>query len=318
MSETINAARKADRRENIKGRQVLGAVLASAGGMCWGLSGSMGQYMFRNEGMDSRWLVPYRLGLAGIIMFLYCLFSHRKKLFDVFRTAQSARQILIYSFGVCSCQFLYFQTIQWSSASAATILQDISPIFVLMWTCMTAERRPRFREVLAIILALCGVFLITTHGQIQSAPVPCRAILTGLGCAVCVTIYNEVPGEFLARYPVVVLQSWAFLLGGGVLYLAFHPWTSSYVPSPAGLFGIAFVVVVGNVLAFTLYMGGVAIIGPDKAILYGFMEPVTAAVITFTVFGSRFTVYDALGFAAVFAMLALISAHSSAKENNNN
>ena len=54
-------------------------------------------------------------------------------------------------------------------------------------------------------------------------------------------------------------------------------------------------------------------IGPDKAILYGFSEPVTAAVITYTIFGGRFTVYDAVGFAAVFAMLILISTESRKK-----
>ena len=50
------------------GKGLAGAVLATGGGICWGLSGSMGQYLFRCQGMDSRWLVPYRLGLAGVVL----------------------------------------------------------------------------------------------------------------------------------------------------------------------------------------------------------------------------------------------------------
>ena len=46
-------------------REIKGALLTLSGGACWGLSGSMGQYLFTRQGMDSRWLVPIRLGLAG-------------------------------------------------------------------------------------------------------------------------------------------------------------------------------------------------------------------------------------------------------------
>ncbi len=49
-------------------KELTGAILTTLGGICWGLSGSMGQYLFTRQGMDSRWLVPIRLGLAGIIL----------------------------------------------------------------------------------------------------------------------------------------------------------------------------------------------------------------------------------------------------------
>lgn len=288
-------------------RRMLGALCTMAGGVCWGLSGSVGQYLFQYQGMDSRWLVPYRLSIAGIIMFLFCLLCRRDKLFGVFRTAWGIRQILTYTFGVCMCQYLYFQTIQWSSAGTGTILQNLSPVIILVWTCITMKRAPKVREVAAILLALTGVFLITTHGQLGETHVSARALITGIACAFCVALYNEVPKKFLDEYPVFVLQTWAFLIGGTCFFLLFHPWTYHYIPSPAGYCGIAFVVIVGNIIAFTVYMTGVSLIGPGKSVLYGFSEPVTAAMITFAVFGTPFTVYDALGFAAVFAMLVLIS-----------
>ena len=39
-------------------KELTGAILTTLGGICWGLSGSMGQYLFTRQGMDSRWLVP--------------------------------------------------------------------------------------------------------------------------------------------------------------------------------------------------------------------------------------------------------------------
>ena len=46
-------------------RQLKGALMAAGGGVCWGISGTMGQYLFTHEGMQTTWLIPIRLGLAG-------------------------------------------------------------------------------------------------------------------------------------------------------------------------------------------------------------------------------------------------------------
>ena len=80
-----------------------------------------------------------------------------------------------------------------------------------------------------------------------------------------------------------------------------------YVPNGYGLLGIACVVIIGNILAFTCYMQGVKLIGAQKASLYSFAEPVTAAIISTFVLGSPFTMWDALGFACIFIMLVLLS-----------
>ena len=109
------------------------------------------------------------------------------------------------------------------------------------------------------------------------------------------------------QFPTPVLQSWAFLLGGGLALLVFQPWTMGYVPNGYGLLGIACVVIIGNILAFTCYMQGVKLIGAQKASLYSFAEPVTAAIISTFVLGSPFTMWDALGFACIFIMLVLLS-----------
>ena len=43
-------------------RQLKGALMAAGGGVCWGISGTMGQYLFTHEGMQTTWLIPIRLG----------------------------------------------------------------------------------------------------------------------------------------------------------------------------------------------------------------------------------------------------------------
>lgn len=288
-------------------KSVKGALLTLGGGICWGLSGSMGQYLFDEQGMDSRWLVPIRLGCAGAILLAYCLVRFRRYTFAPLLNKTDLRDLLIYGLaGISLCQFLYFTTIQYSSAGAATILQDLSPVMILGTECFAAKRKPRGREIAAIVLALIGIYLITTHGKGTLGISP-FALFTGVLSAVCMTIYNCYPRRLLASYPVLLLQGWAFLMGGLFFAFVFRIWEFSYVPNFIGVLGILFVIIVGNILAFSMYMEGVKLIGPGKAILYGFAEPVTAALVSVWLLGSSMTAGDMIGFACIFMMLVMIS-----------
>ena len=283
--------------------RVKGAYLTMGGAACWGVSGCMGQYLFTREGMDSTWLVPIRLFLAGLILCAFFFVKNRKMLFDPWNFKKNPRNVvdlLIYGLaGVSCCQFTYFLTIQLSSAGMGTILQDLSPVIILLVVCIQQRRGPRVFEIFSILL---------TDLAISPA-----ALASGVVSACCVAIYTMWPKKLQEQYPTPMLQGWAFLMGGTMFALIFRPWTMNYVPTPMGVFGIFTVVVLGNVLAFSLYMSGVPLIGPQKSSLYSFAEPVTAAIISTLVLGSPFTLWDALGFGCIFLMLVLLSLPAKTK-----
>lgn len=287
--------------------RVKGAFLTLFGGACWGVSGCIGQYLFTRQGMDSTWLVPIRLFLAGLLMCGYYLVRNRKQLFAPWKGRRNAIDLLIYGLaGVSACQFLYFFTIQHSSAGVATILQDLFPVIVLAITCISGRRWPRAAEIGSIVLALAGVFLLTTHGSLTGLAISPIALASGVASAVCVVIYNMWPKNLQRQFSTPMLQGWAFLMGGALFLLLFRPWRMGYVPNLIGILGITAVVLIGNVLAFSCYMQGVKLIGPQKASLYSFSEPVTAALISTLLLGSPFTLWDALGFGCIFVMLVLL------------
>ena len=45
-----------------------GVLLALMAGTCWGFSGTVGQYLFTNFGVDSGWLTVVRMITSGIIL----------------------------------------------------------------------------------------------------------------------------------------------------------------------------------------------------------------------------------------------------------
>ena len=290
--------------------RVKGACLTMGGAACWGVSGCMGQYLFTCENMDSTWLVPIRLFLAGLILCTFYFIKDRRMLFDPWNAKKNPRNLLnllIYGLaGVSCCQFTYFLTIQLSSAGMGTILQDLSPVIILLVVCIQQKRAPRLFEVFSIVLALGGVFMLTTHGSLTNMAVSPAALVVGIISAFCVVIYTIWPQNLQKQYPTPMLQGWAFLMGGTFFALVFRPWRINYVPNAAGIAGIAAVVLIGNVLAFSCYMSGVKYIGPQKSSLFSFAEPVTAAIISTLVLGSPFTVWDAIGFVCIFLMLVLL------------
>lgn len=290
--------------------RVKGACLTMGGAACWGVSGCMGQYLFTRENMDSTWLVHIRLFLAGLILCTFYFIKDRRMLFDPWNAKKNPRNLLdllIYGLaGVSCCQFTYFLTIQLSSAGVGTILQDLSPVLILLVVCIQQKRAPRLFEVFSIVLALGGVFMLTTHGSLTNMAISPAALVVGIISAFCVVIYTIWPQNLQKQYPTPMLQGWAFLMGGTFFALVFRPWRMNYVPNAAGIAGIAAVVLIGNVLAFSCYMSGVMYIGPQKSSLFSFAEPVTAAIISTLVLGSPFTVWDAIGFVCIFLMLVLL------------
>lgn len=286
---------------------VMGAAMSVLGGAMWGISGTCGQFLFTRKEISCLWLTPIRLLVAGVILLLFCYGKYGKDIFEPWMKKQDRIDLLIYGLpGITLCQFLYFGTIQLSSAGVATILQDLSPIFILACGCIAAKRLPKIWEVMSIGLALIGVFLLVTHGNFEELAISTQALLVGCASALTVTLYNVYPKRILATYPILMLQGWSFFIGGSLSMLVFHPWTYHVQMDWQIMAGIAAVVVIGNVLAFNLYMTGVRLIGPQMAILYGFSEPVTAAIIAGVWLGTPFTGWDLAGFGCVFCMLILL------------
>ena len=155
--------------------------------------------------------------------------------------------------------------------------------------------------------------LLVGSDSLTDLAVSPAALVSGIVSACCVAIYTMWPKKLQEQYPTPMLQGWAFLMGGIMFALIFRPWQIDYVPTPMGVFGIFTVVMLGNVLAFSLYMSGVPLIGPQRASLYSFAEPVTAAIISTLVLGSPFTLWDALGFGCIFLMLVLLSLPAKTK-----
>ena len=290
----------------MKHDRLKGALFTVLGGVLWGFSGTCGQFLMQTKGLPSNWIVPIRLLSAGVILLLLCLLRRDANLFRVWK--KDAPAILIFGlFGMSMCQYTYFTAIGCSNAGTATVLQYLGPVLIMILMSLQARRFPRPLELLAVFLAVAGTFLLATHGNPGTMVLSKEALFWGLLSACALVVYTVQPVRLLERYGSPVVTAWGMLVGGGALMLLFRPWTIPVSFDGECFWGLAAVVLMGTVIAFTIYLEGIRCVGPKKGSLYASVEPVSATVFSVILMGVSFTGMDLLGFACIISTIFLLS-----------
>ena len=205
------------------------------------------------------------------------------------------------------CQYSYFKAIEYSNAGTATVLQYISPVLIMLTMCVLEKRLPGIVNTIAVLLALCGVFLLATHGQPGQLAISGGALFWGLFSAVTVVLYNLIPRGLMKTYPTPFLLGWAMLIGGALLCLLRKPWQYRPLIDTQTILCLAAIILLGTIVSFSLYMQGVKLIGPEKASLYACIEPVSAALFSAFWLHVPFSRTDLAGFLCILSTLFLIT-----------
>lgn len=291
-----------------KKNNLVGMVFAILGGIFWGVSGVCGQFLFQNKEMTSRWLVPVRLFTAGFFLLCFFLIRDREKAMEVWKDRRNARDVIIYGLaGLMFCQFSYFQTIEWSNAGTATVIQYLGPALIVVYVCASTRRKPERKEVLSVVLALGGIFLIATHGNPGTLVLSRRALIMGLLSAVSVVIYTVQPGRLLKQFDAPLILAWGMLIGGIVLTAVFRPWNCMPVVDGKVLTVLFYIIVFGTMAGFSLYMHSVKLIGSVKASLFACVEPIAATLLTAVWMKVKFEWVDLAGFAMIIATIFILA-----------
>ena len=288
-----------------------GALVAIIAAIFWGFSGCCSQYIFENFTVDAAHLTSFRMLSAGTIVVLAGFATGRIKKSDdmtaIWKDRSDVIQLLVFAvFGIMLCQLSYQKAIYWTNSSTATIIQYTGPVMIMALTCAMARRLPTRKEVTAIILAMTGTFLLATHGDIHSMVITPRGLAWGLFAAVTMVTYNMLPQKLIKKYGSMCVTGYGMVLGGIVLTIITRAWEAAW-PADIRLW-LAFggVMFFGTVLSFTMFLWGVAQIGPVKASLIASLEPVAATVIMIIWLHADFLFMDLVGFTCIFLTVFLL------------
>lgn len=293
---------------NEKQHALRGILCTAMGGVLWGFSGTCGQYLFTQYSISSLWLTCVRLLVAGAALTLMAIPKESARLRGIWKYPKDILRLLIY--GVCGlmlCQYAYMTAISHSNAATATVLQTLNLVFTMLVVCLWTRRLPVVREAVSLVLAVAGTYLMATGGDPGHLQLSGWGLFWGLTTAASVTIYVMLASWVLPRWGRMVITGYGMLAGGLVLSLTSRVWRTPVSLPPSGWLAVCAVVLLGTIVAFPLFMQGVADIGPVKSSMIAATEPVSATLISALWLKTRFSLADLIGFACIVATIFLLA-----------
>ena len=202
--------------------------------------------------------------IAGVLFLLFAKMLLRQDILRILR--EDLKAIAAFSFiGVLGAQLGFYHTISLCNAATATVLQYMAPVFVMLWVSLKNKSLPEGRELLGIVFAVVGVFLISTHGNLDKVVLSPAALAVGIYSAIAYAYYTVMPVELLQKYPATVVIGWGQLLSG--LGLVFF---RSPLSLPSGwdnhaTLAFLYLLLGATIASYSLYLAGLKIVGPTKA-----------------------------------------------------
>lgn len=285
---------------------IRGTILILIAASAWGLGGVAGQYLFNNYGTDAVWLVMVRQIMAGVIFLFYSAAVKKENIFRLPQTCPS--DILKFSFiGILGAQLGFYYTIVLCNAATATVLQYTAPIYIMLWMAWRKKKMPELREIMGICGAMTGVFLISTHGRIDSLAISPVALIVGIISALTYAYYTVMPVEMLQRFSTTTVIGWGQLLSGVFLIFWRNPFKIYGTWDIYAAAALIYLLFGATILSYAMYLSGLQIIGPTKASLISCAEPLASIIFMVLLLGTELTWPDLLGMGAIIFTVALLS-----------
>lgn len=287
---------------------VQGFIYAGLAGVLWGITGPLGQYLFDSKGVVPEWLVPYRLLLAGGLLLLWLCFTEKEEVVKPWKNRRDGIHLAVYGVaGMMTVQYSFFVAVEASNGGTATVLQYLNPAMMILFFAVAKRMLPKKKEVLAVAIALAGVFFLSTDGNIHALAITPGGLSAGLACAVCTCVYSMLPKRLLEIYDARVICGWAMFIGGIALALWKRPWACGVRADRAVWLLFLLLVTLGTILPFVFSLKALLMIGPVYTNLLASVEPVVASIVTWAVLGTKFGKVQAFGFVCIIATIFILA-----------
>mgnify|MGYP000944559056 FL=1 len=293
-----------------------GTIYSLLSGLIWGICGILGEYFFTHYQVSSGWITSMRLLIAGSSVLILAFYKLKFHLFDIWRDKKNYLSFLAYAIlGIFSVQFFFYLCVEYSNATTATILQFISPIFILAYDWIIYKKKASRNAILYVLIAMVGVFLMTTKGDLSTLSITPLALVTGLLSALGVMFNVILPQKFAKEYGFIPTVGWGMMLAGlfsNILYPVYRisfqlDWISIAICLTIAFLGTAF--------AFFLSMKAVSMVSPLVVSVVSASEPLSSAILSVLFLGLVLDSFLVISMILIIIPMIFLSVEK-AKEGN--
>ena len=296
---------------------VKGRIYTLIGAISWGLSGACGQYLMNDSAVSPIYLTALRMMIAGLVLTLFAFLKQPKQFREVVKSPKIMGRMLFFGiFGLMLCQLTYLISIHDSNAGTATVLQYTCPILIVIFVSLKEKTVPTVMEFVAIFCALVGTFVIATHGNPFNLSISPTGLFWGIISAFTYALYTLLPGKLIQQWGSLIVTGLGLLSGGILFYIGSASWQYSIHWQPYTLFAFFGIIGVGTILAYTLYLEGVALIGAVQGSLLASAEPISSVFFSIVLLGEVFQMIDMVGIIFILIAVYIITMKEDIQEKH--
>ena len=294
---------------NVK-KGILWALLASC---MWGISGTVLQVISQGEKLPASWFLSVRTFGAGWVLIIISFIKYRMRIFDVFKSKKDIFWLIMYAvFGLMANLFTFYMSVQTGNAASATILQYLSPLFIVVGTLLLKKEWPLRTDVIAFVIAMLGVFLSITHGDVHSLAISQEALFWGVLSGITAAFYVVLPKPVTANHPPMIVLGWALVIGSLLFNIHQPMWVGAPTINLTLVLSIITVILLGTIFPFWALLYSLDYAPSTVVSILDAVQPVVTFVLSLLFLGMKFNFVEFLG--ALLVILAIYIIQKSRSE----
>mgnify|MGYP000919838263 FL=1 len=276
-------------------------------GTAWAASGTAAQHFYTQSDHIPIELTQVRLFLSSSLFFMLAWWSGglRRGLRSVRRNPRILLQLAIHGIlGIMFVQYSYFEGIAAGDAAATTVITYTSPAMMILYLAVRWRRLPSAAEAGTVVVAVAGVFLLVTGGDVGRLSVPMACIVWSLISGATFTFAMIYPVHLLRLFDRFFLLAVCMLIGG----IALLPMTQVIVD--VGSFFTAetwldllVIIGLGTIVAFFAFNLGLRWLSPEETAITATIEPVASVLFAWLIFDTHFAALQIVGVVLVIAAI---------------
>ena len=289
-----------------------GTIYSLLSGLIWGICGIFGEYFFSHYQVSSGWITSMRLLVAGSFVIVLSSIKLRFQLFEIWKNRNNYLPFLAYAIlGIFSVQYFFYLCVEYSNATTATILQFFSPVFILFYNRIIYKKKASKSAIFYVLVAMVGVFLMATKGDLSKLSITPLALLTGLLSALGVMFNVILPQRFAKKYGFVPTVGWGMIIAGIFSNFLYPVYKISFQVDAISICICLTIAFLGTAFAFFLSMKAVSLVSPLVVSVVSASEPLSSAILSILFLGLVLDEYLLLAMILIIIPMIFLSIEES-------
>ncbi|MBE7102600.1 EamA family transporter [Bacillus cereus] len=230
------------------------------------------------------------------------------------------RLIIVSTVGIVLYQTLFMETVQYTSATNASLLISISPIFTTLFSIFLKQEKFSSRKLVGSIIAFAGATLVLVAGHSLASSFYGNGI--GLITSICWGLYPVLAGPLIKKYSALRVTAWSTLVGAVPLLLLSGPHVfvmPFHITHGMTWFALLYSIFFVTVFGLVMWYIGVQKIGASHTMVYMYITPLVAVLFAAVWANEYVSLQQIIGgiiifFGLWFVKSEKIEAHSTVQE----